>query len=235
MMSTNNTIAIVGGKGFVGSMLNRSFINQGNSTITITRENYNDYKNNEFKFVVNCAMPSGRFWAKNNPELDFIETVQKTFNIKHHFKNSKIIQISSISAKVQLDTIYGRHKLAAENLLDIDNDLIIRLGPLYSNSLKKGAIIDIINNQTVYVSGSSKYAFTPLEWVCDEIVNNKNLSGVHELGAKNYIELYDLAKKINSKSKFIGDVDDQVFSNAPDYCPDAKEVINFISNGNFNV
>lgn len=235
MTSINNKIAIVGGKGFIGTMLNESFIKQGYSTVIITRENYNNYKNDEFEFVINSAMPSGRFWAKNNPDLDFTETVQKTFNIKYHFKNSKIIQISSISAKVQLDTIYGRHKLAAENLLDNNNDLIIRLGPLYANSLTKGAIIDIINNQTVYVSGSSKYAFTPLEWVCDEIVNNINLSGIHEFGAKNYIELYDLAKKINSKSKFIGDVDDQVFSNAPDYCPDAKEIINFISNRNLNI
>lgn len=227
MMSINKTVAVIGGKGFVGSILAQSFVKKNFKVKIITRDNYKDYKNINFGFVVNAAMPSGRFWAKNNPDLDFLETVHKTFQIKNDFKDSKIIQISSISAKFQLETIYGRHKLAAENLLDHMNDLIIRLGPLYSSSVKKGAIIDIIKNQTVYVSGSSKYAFTPLEWACDEIVKSINLSGVHEIGAKNYIKLEDFAVAIKSNSNFLGGIDDQIFDNAPAYSPDANEVVEF--------
>ena len=98
---------------------------------------------------------------------------------------------------------------------------------MYSNSIKKGAIIDIMNNKTVYVSGSSKYAFTPLEWACNEIFNNIDLCGTHEIGAKNYIKLKDYAKAINSKSNFIGGKDDQVFYNAPEHSPDASEVMKF--------
>ena len=226
-MSTNNSVAIIGGKGFVGSQLVKCFIKNNYDVSIITRENYQDSKNVKFSYVINSAMPSGRFWAKNNPELDFSETVYKTFHIKNDFHKSKIIQISSISAKVQLDTIYGRHKLAAENILDNKEDLVIRLGPLYSNSIKKGAIIDIMNNKTVYVSGSSKYAFTPLNWACNEIFKNIDLHGTHEIGAKNYIKLKDYAKAINSKSDFVGDEDDQVFYHASEHCPDASEVIKF--------
>ena len=227
MMSINNSVAIIGGKGFVGSQLAKSFIKNNYNVRIVTRENYQDFTDIKFDYVINSAMPSGRFWAKNNPELDFKETVYKTFQIKNDFNNSKIIQISSISAKVQLNTIYGRHKLAAENVLNNKKDLIIRLGPLYSNSIKKGAIIDIMNNKTVYVSGLSKYAFTPLEWACNEIFNNIDLCGTHEIGAKNYIKLKDYAKAINSKSDFIGDKDDQVFYNASEHSPDASEVIKF--------
>ena len=63
-------------------------------------------------------MPSKRFWAKNNPYKDFIVTVEKTFKIANDWKSSKIIQISSISARSQLNTPYGRHKAAAEKLVD---------------------------------------------------------------------------------------------------------------------
>jgi hypothetical protein len=229
-MSTNSSIAIIGGNGFIGSHLTLSFIKNGDKVDIITRDNYDEHKGIKYKYIVNSAMPSGRFWAKKNPRLDFDETVAKTSSIKNDFSESKIIQISSISAKVQLNTIYGRHKLAAENLLDHDNDLIIRLGPLYSNTIKKGAIIDIIDNKTVYVSGKSKYAFTSLDWVCNEIVNNKSLNGIHEFGAKNFVTLQDLAIKINSKSDFVGDIDDQIFYNASDKCPEANEVIEFIQN-----
>ena len=234
MMSTNNSVAIIGGKGFVGSQLVKSFIKNNYDVSIITRENYQGSKNINFAYVINSAMPSGRFWAKNNPELDFSETVYKTFKIKNDFNNSKIIQISSISAKVQLDSIYGRHKLAAENILDNKKDLIIRLGPLYSSSIQKGAIVDIMNNKTVYVSGSSKYAFTPLEWACDQILKNIDLCGTHEIGAKNYIKLKDYAIAVDSKSDFVGDKDDQVFYNAPQYSPDASEVIKFTLKGMFH-
>ena len=61
-------------------------------------------------------MPSKRFWAQQNPKKDFRETVEKTFNIVNDWKSSKIIQISSISARSQLDTVYGRHKAASEKL-----------------------------------------------------------------------------------------------------------------------
>ena len=229
MMFMDKSVAIIGGNGFVGSELTNSFIKKDFDTQIITRENYRDSVNRKYKYVINSAMPSGRFWAKNNPDLDFKETVEKTFRIKNDFNQSKIIQISSISAKVQLDTIYGRHKLAAEDILDNEKDLIIRLGPLYSDSLKKGAIIDIIENKTVYVSGLSKYAFTPLEWVCDEIVNSIHLCGIHEIGAKNFITLEDLADSIGSKSEFVGGQDNQIFYDAKDDCPDASEVIKFVN------
>ena len=52
-------------------------------------------------------MPSKRFWAKNNPELDYAETVTKTKNILSDFKFEKIIHVSTVSARCQLNTVYG--------------------------------------------------------------------------------------------------------------------------------
>ena len=53
-------------------------------------------------------MPSKRFWAKNNPELDYDETVRKTENIISDFKFNKIIHISSVSSRCQLHTVWKK-------------------------------------------------------------------------------------------------------------------------------
>ena len=225
----SKTVAIIGANGFVGSMLSRSAQRAGLSVLNVSRENYQDTKNNSHNIdvVINTAMPSGRFAAKNNPVKDFSETVEKTFNIKNDFNLSKVVQISSISARVQLDTIYGRHKLSAEGLLNPETDLIIRLGPLYDESLTKGALIDIINDQKVFVDAKTKYAFTPLEWACQLIISNLDHTGVEEVGAKGYVCLEELATTIESTSKFTGQNDDQIFPTADGTAPDASEVIQF--------
>ena len=70
----------------------------------------------------------------NQFQKDFIETVQKTRLIIDSFPNAKIVQISSISARTQINRVYGRHKRAAEVLLSSNHDLIFRLGRTISTS-----------------------------------------------------------------------------------------------------
>ena len=134
------SIALIGANGFVGKSIKKYILNDKKKLITcVTRDNYEAAKNEkEYDILINAAMPSKRFWASQNPSEDFHETVEKTFNIVNDWKSSKIIQISSISARSQLDTIYGRHKAAAEKLVDNTNNLILRLGPMYGKYLNKG-------------------------------------------------------------------------------------------------
>ena len=221
-------IAVIGAKGFVGSVLCDHLRNSGFTVMEVTRGTYESARRNQaVDYVFNCAMPSGRFWAKNNSDSDFTETVEKTFKITSDFPQSKIIQISSISARVQLDSVYGRHKLAAEALLDPDKHLVIRLGPLYHPAMTKGALIDIINNKKVFLSGKTKYAFTPLRWVCDAILQHIDCRGVLELGSEGYVVLEELAASLGSSSDFQGISDDQVFLNGPNGRPQAQDVIAF--------
>ena len=44
--------------------------------------------------MINASMPSKRFWAKQNPKLDYKETVEKTKNIISDFKFNKIVHVS---------------------------------------------------------------------------------------------------------------------------------------------
>ena len=224
------SIALIGSNGFVGESIKKYILKDKNILTTcITRDNYEQAKNEkEYDILINAAMPSKRFWAKQNPYEDFIESVEKTFKIVNDWKSSKIIQISSISARSQLNTIYGRHKAAAEKLVDKENNLILRLGPMYGQSLNKGVLIDMKNNDPVYVSQKSLYSFAPVDWVGKWIYQNMHLSGIVDIGGNNAIELYEVAQRIGSKSKFIGPIDNQIVSKGIKNAPEAIDVIDFI-------
>ena len=137
----------------------------------------------------------------------------------------------SIGMKTPPIGVLGLGFLASldENLrpLDPQKDLIIRLGPIYDFSMEKGALIDIVKGSKVFVSGDTKYAFTPLEWAGLEILNMKDETGMFEVGSRNYVVLKELRDILNSSSKFEGPLDDQVFPNAGEGCPDANDVIDF--------
>ena len=168
-------IAVFGANGFVGSSICSELKNKRNF-IKITRENFSQYKDEEFNIIINSAMPSKRFWAKQNPELDYKETVLKTKNILLNYKFKKIIHISSVSARCQLNTVYGRNKKESEDLVKSAKEyLIVRFAPLYGKGLTKGVLIDMINNSKVYIDGSTKYSFTDISWNAKWIVENLNL------------------------------------------------------------
>ena len=224
------SIALIGSNGFVGKSIKKYILNDKNLLVTcVTRDNHEEARvEKEYDILINAAMPSKRFWAKKNPYKDFIETVEKTFKIVNNWKSSKIIQISSISARSQLDTPYGSHKAAAEKLVSKKNNLILRLGPMYGQSLNKGVLIDMKKNDPVYVSKESLYSFAPIDWVGEWIWQNMNLSGIIDLGSNNAIKLYDVAQRIGSKSIFTGPIDHQIISKEIKNAPDARNVIDFI-------
>ena len=105
-------------------------------------------------------MPSKRFWAKQNPKKDYIETVEKTSFFLKNYKFNKFIHISTVSARCEKNTVYGKNKKISEKLVkNNDNkNLIIRLGSMFGKSLNKGVLIDILNSKTVFINGKSKYS-----------------------------------------------------------------------------
>ena len=174
-------------------------------------------------------MPSKRFWAKQNPKLDYEETVTKTKNILSDFKFDKIVHISSVSARCQLNTVYGENKKMSENLVkETKNYLIVRLGSMYGEGLTKGVLIDMINNNKVYIDGNSKYSFTDVSWNAKWIIDNLNLKNeIVEIGSTDHIELNKLAKLIKSTSEFEGQLDNQIILNKSYKFDASLEVLKF--------
>jgi dTDP-4-dehydrorhamnose reductase len=220
-------IGVIGSKGFVGSSVYK-YIKL--KKISITRSNYLNLQKKKFDIVINCAMPSKRFWAKKNPKLDFKETVLKTKYFIENYNYKKFIHISSISARCEKNTIYGKNKKASEFLVKkIKNYLIIRLGPMFGKKLTKGVLVDIINDKTVYINKNSNYSFTSVDWVGKWVANNLYIKNkTIEIGSKNYIKLENLAKKINSKSNFIGRTDHQIIRSSINYNSDSFGVYDFL-------
>jgi nucleoside-diphosphate-sugar epimerase len=220
---------VVGAKGYVGSALAASFRKLPSCTVVeVTRENYGAMQAREYDVLVNAAMPSARFWAKNNPREDFTETVQKTADLVYGWRFKKFVQISSVSARCQLDTVYGRHKAAAEAICNFGDNLVVRFGALYSEELKKGVLMDMLQGKKVFVDGRSRYCFTPLSFAADWVARNLGRTGIVEVGARNAIALEEVAWHIGAKVEFEGVLDHQEIVNpAPDF-PEAREVLAFM-------
>jgi nucleoside-diphosphate-sugar epimerase len=224
-------VAVVGADGFVGTALCAELERRADvQLVRVRRADYDAVRTSHtFDIVVNAAMPSRRFAARKNPAHDFEQTVATTSRILYDFSSAKIVQISSVSARSQLDTVYGRHKRAAEVLADNGRNLVVRLGPLYDPALSKGVIIDLLRGQPVYCSAQSRYAFTPLGWAARRIADSFDKLRILEIGARSSVRLGDLAAHLNSLSTFSGAVDDQIFADAPNDAPAAEAVKGFIA------
>ena len=223
-----STVAVFGANGFVGSSLCSALSANEYKVVPVTRDNYAEHIGKYYDIVINSAHPAARFRAKNNPEQDFKDTVQKTADIFYKCKFKKFVQISTVSARCQLDTIYGRHKLAAENICNDGKSLIVRLGSMFGDKLNKGVLIDMLKGQKVFVDGESRYNFSSLEYVSGYIASHLHLSGVIEVGAFNTVRMTDIAKHLQVTIEFEGSVDIQETKNPDPNSPDAKEVFKFL-------
>ena len=224
-------IALIGAEGFVGTSIAKALSSKKQiDLVRVNRQNH-ELKRNEgtYDILINAAMPSKRFWAHQNPAKDFIETTQKTYKLVNDWNWKKIIQISSISARSQLNTVYGRHKAAAEKLVEYGDNLILRLGPMYGDGLDKGVLIDILKNKTVFVARNSRYCFAPIRWIGEWIGCNLDRTGVMDLGANEAITVGEVADAINSNSAFQGEIDNQVLSTPIIDAPLAKGAIDFVN------
>lgn len=223
------SVAVVGAKGYVGSALYAALSRLPHYSVTgVTRENYADMQKRNFDILINSAMPAARFWAKNNPGDDFIETVRKTADLVYNWKFGKFVQISTVSARCQLDTVYGRHKAAAEKICGFGGNLIFRLGSMYSSELKKGVLVDMLQGKKVFVDGASRYCFAHLDFIASWVASHLDRSGVIEVGACNAIALREVADHLGAKIEFEGALDHQEIENPQPDFPDARDVLGFL-------
>lgn len=229
-MSKDNKkiVAVIGAKGFVGEAICQEIKSRFDlELISISRGDDIEDLINMAEIVIHTSNPAKRFAAEKNPETDFVETIQKTFKILQLCKNKKIVLISSLSARTQLNTHYGRHRKACEILINNGENLIIRLGPMYGGSRTQDSIHDILLNRTVYVSGETKYAYVDVAYSAKKIVDLIDERGIYEVGAKNGIKLDVIKDYLKSDCVFQGFDDTQIPINPPSDAPDANEVLKF--------
>jgi nucleoside-diphosphate-sugar epimerase len=224
-------VAVVGASGLVGSEIVNALRHRGDVTvITVDRANYQRHSTGRYDVVVNAAMPSRRFWARTHPKDDYRETVTKTAELVYGWNWGLFVQVSTLSARLAPDTVYGRHKAAAEAICPPDTSHVVRLGPLYGPRLDKGVLVDMATHRTVFVGADSRYAFTPVSWVAERIADIlASGPGTSEIGARGSVALGALAERAGSRSEFTGPTDHQEFSGeSGEGTPDAGLVLDFL-------
>jgi len=221
-------IAVIGSNGFVGSAICNEILKfEKFNLIRITRDDDIKELIKLADIVIYSANSSKRYYANNNQEIDFIDTVEKAANIFSIIGDKKIILISTLSARVQLDTAYGRNRRSCELMLDHSKNLIVRLISMYGGTNYKGALFDIIKNDNVYVSDKTEYAYVDVKYPAKKIIEKLDETGIIEIGAKNTIELGHIKTALGSTSTFDGPDDSQILLDPLPDAPDAYEVISF--------
>ena len=221
-------IAVIGANGYVGSHVCKEINKRNLHLIKVTRKDNYENKILNSDYIIHCANSGKRYFCNNNPEIDFNETVIKTYNfIKLNKNKSKFILISSLSARTQLDTFYGINRRAAEMLINTKKFLIIRLGPIFGGGKNVGPLVDILNNKKVYISSSTNSAYANISYYAKKIIDLIDSKGIIELGAKDYINLGSFKKMCNSKSKFLGKDDTQIPLSSQDDSPSVTEVYKY--------
>jgi hypothetical protein len=217
----HKNIAVIGANGYVGNAICKEIKSRnGLGLIEIIRADDLHSKLEHADLVIHAANPAKRFYAENHPYEDYKECVLKTFEISKQAKDKKIILISSLSARTQKNTYYGRHRKASEALIDNDKNLILRLGPMYGGGRTEDSLHDMLNNKIVYLDGATKYAYVNVCYAAKKIVDSLSLSGLHEIGAKNGIGLQRIKEFFNLQCVFKGIDDTQIpispFADAPE-------------------
>lgn len=221
-------IGIIGSSGFLGTNISKFSRNFKFEIIDITKENYTFYKKEKFDILINTAMPSAKFWALNNPFDDFQKTVGLTADIVYNWNYEKLIQISTISAEEYVNRHpYAINKKTAEILSSYKNHLIIRVGTLYGDGLKKGALYDLLNSKRLYVDIKSEYDYIDTEFVSTWIFNNLDRTGIVELGACDTISLSEIATTLDITVNSSGRCEKIFSPRIEPNMPSARNVLNF--------
>ncbi|MFJ6696922.1 NAD(P)-dependent oxidoreductase [Streptomyces sp. NPDC091272] len=215
-------VAVLGATGFVGAAVTRAL---GTAAVPVTRANYEEARHGgPYDVLVNAACPSGRYRARQHPEEDRRETVDKTRTLLRDWKWDRFVQISTLSARTQLDTPYGMHRAEAEELCA--SHLVVRLGPMYGESNTKGVLMDFLHERPVYAHGDSRQSFAPVEWCGAWVASHLDAAGLCEVGGRGTVGLREVRDAVGSRSVFANDRNDDQFPlvSEPDW-PDAADVI----------
>ena len=97
---------------------------------------------------------------------------------------------------------------------------IVRLGPMFGGNRTQDLLHDIAASRPVFASEETRYGYADVSWIAEYVKENLSIfQGISEITSKNYITLREIAEYIDSKSKFVGENDDQFnsdFINGPD-------------------
>ena len=224
MTVSRKIIGILGYKGFLGSAIYKVFgESEGLEVYGIDRNNWKEYSSFSFDYFIDADGNSSKFVATKNMSLDFEQNALSEAKVLDSFSFDKIILISTIdvyndksmqqnnSEDSAIDPLtlsnYGFSKYVRELLVrrHAKKWLILRLGGLIGDGLKKGPVYDVLNHSMLYVSKESKFQFINTTSVANIILqllpesHGNQVFNIAGRGQISMIEFASLAGKIISR------------------------------------
>lgn len=187
---------IAGSNSGLGKYLSENIPN----AIGLNRNNFEEVKNLEFDYIINCAF---------NKELkvsDYKKYLDDNILLNLKLKNivhKKFIYISSIDIYSDDLNIYSQFKKFSESLMT-EHDLVLRCAVLLGKYMKPNHISKIKNNiDSITLSKDSTFNYTSYVDICKFIssYNLKDENGVIDFVSRDCLKLFDVVQFYNSQTK----------------------------------
>ena len=226
------SLAIIGSRGMVGSDLTRFLKPYFQKIIGITRKNYDRYRGTSFDIVINANGNSNKVWAKNNVLSDFAASTTSVYASLFDFPCKTCIYISSSdvyenhtskkstkeSKSIEIENLssYGFHKYLSERIVKnfTKNYIILRCPMILGNNLKKGPIYDILNNSRLFISADSAFQMITTKELAQIIyfLLHQNIAKeVFNVGGRGIVILREIDKYIHKPITFPKDGKTQIY------------------------
>ena len=208
---------LIGDTGFVGSAFKRHFERFAIPFTSVNRSNYNDHKGLKAKAVINAAGNSKKYLAKNEPlhsfKMEVVSAIQSIFD----FDYEKYVFISSIDVYEDFSDInknhedilisplnlsdYGLHKYMAELCVQkyAESWLIVRLGGMVGEGLKKNSIFDLLHGDKLWVHPDSSYQYMSTDDVATtvmQLVKNDYENEVFNVCGDGVVTIREIAEQM---------------------------------------
>ena len=216
----NEDVIVIGASGLIGTSVCQFLRNKGCKPIEIHSKNYENYLGCQARVLINCNGSSYRYRAKKNPKLDFDANVQTVKNTLFDFDYELYVYCSTVDVYPHTDSHsqteestqitssvlhpYGFHKWLAERLVEkyAENFLILRLGTIIGENLKKGPIFDLLNSEYLYLAPKSVLSFIHTKWinnVIEKLIQSSSQQEIYNVTGFGEVKLETLLQKFERK------------------------------------
>jgi len=170
-------IAVLGGKGFVGSAIVAAARAQGRDVLAVDVEEYPAAVGSVCRTLINANGNSKKYLADRDPCREFDASVRSVARALHDFRFERYVQLSTMDVyadkgdpahndeQAPIEPLrlsrYGHHKWLAEELVRFNARawLIVRMGGFVGPGLRKNSIYDMLKGVPLRVHPDSCYQY----------------------------------------------------------------------------
>jgi nucleoside-diphosphate-sugar epimerase len=219
-------VIVLGGKGFVGSAFVRRCRAEGISCLVADLDNYENLRGENCGLLVNADGNSKKYLAREKPRDDFRLSVESVLASLRDFRYRRYVYISSVDVYPRHSrpeesreeaagegipaSHYGLHKYLGELLVRhyASRWLIIRMGGVLGEGLKKNPVYDLIHGRPLRVDERSRYQYLLTDQVAEivlRLAREEREGEIFNLCGKGTVSLKDIRSWLKKPLRYAGE------------------------------